>query len=176
MTREEFRKKIIKSNLLDICFYNLLFAAMVLGGIFFLYEVTAHQPKWNIHATRATGYLSFAFLFYFGLRGLWLMPNRYKILTIISTVAGDRKNEAILEVGHQLGDPYCAKDQDLFKFTYQRRWWTARYRVYASYDEANLFVSVQGVTGGAYGPGIMDLGQTEKLRKRILTILTDSLP
>ena len=66
MTREEFRKKIIKSNLLDICFYNLLFAAMVVGGIFFLYDVTAHQPKWDAHGTRVVGYLSFAFLFYFG--------------------------------------------------------------------------------------------------------------
>ena len=175
MTRREFRNKVIKLNLLDICFYNLLFAAMVVGGIFFLYSVIAHQSEWDAHNTRGAGYLSFAFLFYFGLRGLWLMPNRYKILTVASAAGGDRKNDSIQSLVHRLGDPRCERDQGLFKFTYQRRWWTARYRIYASYDDDKLFVSVQGVTGGGHGQGIMDLGQTEKLRKRILTILTDSL-
>lgn len=56
MSREQFRKKIIKSNLLDICFYNLLFAAMLIGGIFFLYDVTAHQSKWDALGTRFAGW------------------------------------------------------------------------------------------------------------------------
>ena len=56
MTREEFRKKIIKSNLLDICFYNLPSAAMVVGGIYFLYDVKAPQLKWDAHGTRVAGW------------------------------------------------------------------------------------------------------------------------
>ena len=87
------------------------------------------------------------------------MPNRHKILTVASglQMAGRMMPSWTWFMSWEIR--IVKGDRDLYKFTYQRRWWTSRYRVYASHDEENLFVSVQGVIGSGHGRALWTLGK-----------------
>jgi len=174
MTLEQFQQKVLKANWYDKYFYYLLFLAATLGGLFFLYDVIVHHPKYDKLGTRYLGYLAFLFLTTLGISGLYFVPNRYKIITIASTLPLDRKRDIIDKVLKEFGDPFCDTDNDFYDFTYDKNWWTSDYKIYLSFDLQNFYASVQGVTRG-YRGGIIDFGGTKKVRRKLIAYLTNSV-
>ena len=168
MTLELFQQKILKVNWYDKYFYYLLFLAATLGGLFFLYDVISHQAKYDKLGTRYLGYLAFLFLTTLGLSGLYFIPNRYKILTIASTLPVDKKRGIIDKVVKEFGDPFCETDNDFYAFTYNKHWWTSDYKIYLSFDLNNFYASVQGGTRAYRGSGIIDFGGTKKVRQKLI--------
>ena len=172
MTLDQFQNKVVRTNWYDKYFYSLLFTAATLGGLFFLYDVIIHQEKYDKLGTRYLGYLSFLFLTTLGFNGLFFIPNRYKIITITSTLPTDKKRKIISEVLKEFEDPFCDNDNDFYDFTYNRNWWTSDYKIYLSFDQSNFFASVQGVTRAYRGGGIIDFGGTEGVRKKVISTFT----
>ena len=175
MTFDQFQNKVVKTNWYDKHFYSLLFIAATLGGFFFLYDVIIHQEKYDKLGTRYIGYLSFLFLTTLGISGLFFIPNRYKIITITSTLSADKKQKVIDEVLKEFGDPFCEIDKDFYNFTYNKNWWTSDYKIYLSFDNTNFYSSVQGVTRAYRGGGIIDFGGTERVRKKVISSFTKFL-
>jgi hypothetical protein len=175
MTLEQFQKKVIRTNWYDKYFYYLLFLAATVGGLFFLYDVIVHQVKYDKLGTKYLGYLSFLFLTTLGVSGLYFVPNRYKIITIASTLPTDKKQKIIAEVLKEFGNPYCDTGNDFYGFTFDKNWWTSDYKIYLTFDPSNFYASVQGVTRAYRGGGIIDLGGAERVRKKVISILTRPL-
>ncbi len=175
MTLEQFQKKVARANWLDKYLYYLLFLAATAGGFFILYDVIIHQAKYDKHGTRYLGYLSFLFLTTLGISGIYFLPNRYKIITIASSLPADKKEKIIAEVLKEFGNPYCHTDNDFYNFIYKKNWWTSGYNVYLSFDSFNFYLSVQAVTRGYRGGGIIDFGGTERVRKKTISCLTSLL-
>jgi hypothetical protein len=173
MTLTEFQQKIIRANWYDKYWFFLLYAAITCWGFFLLYDVIAHQEKYDKYGTRYLGYFSFVFLIFLGARGLYLVPNRYKVLSVHASLSIDKKKEVVVELIKKLNNPFYDTVDTFYNFRYKKNWWTSEYKVYLSYDSENFFISVQGVTGGYYGSGIVDFGGTEKFRQRLVTYLTE---
>ena len=66
-------------------------------------------------------------------------------------------------------------DNDFYDFTYDKNWWTYEYKIYLSFDLNNFYASVQSVTGGFRGGGIIDFGGTKKVRQKLIASLTNSV-
>jgi hypothetical protein len=175
MTVEQFQKKIIKANWYDKYLYSLLFLAVFIGGLYFLYDVIAHQAKYDKLGTRYWGYFGFLFLTLLGLSGLFFVPNRYKVLTIVSTLPSENKRKVLDSLKNEFGNAFFDEEDDLYSFTYSKNWWTSKYKIYLSFDQHNFYASVQSITRGYLGSGIIDLGGTEKIRQRLIACLTNLL-
>lgn len=173
MTVEEFRKKVIKANWYDKYFYYLLHIALIIGGLFFLYDISNNHAKYDKYGTSFLGYLAFGFLTFLGILGLKLIPNRYKILSVNSILPIDKKKEVISQLIIKLGNPFLNQSDTFFSFSYQRKWWTSSYLVFLNIDISTIYLSVQSKTGGYYRGGIIDFGGTEKLRRKIISLLTE---
>ena len=48
-------------------------------------------------------------------------------------------------------------------------------KIYLSFDLNNFYASVQSVTGGFRGGGIIDFGGTKKVRQKLIAYLTNSV-
>ena len=175
MTLQLFQKKVLKANWYDKYFYSLLFLGATLGGLCFLYDVIAHQAKYDKFGTRYFGYLFFLLFTTFGISGLYFVPNRYNVITINSTLSIDKKRGMIDKVLKEFGDPFCDIDNDFYDFTYDKNWWTYEYKIYLSFDLNNFYASVQSVTRGFRGGGIIDFGGTKKVRQKLIASLTNSV-
>lgn len=173
MTYEQFQSKVLKVNWYDKYYYYFLYAAVTGFGFFLFYDVTANHAKYDRFGTRYLGYFCCVFLIVAGIRGLFLVPNRYKILSVNSLFTIDKNKEIIQELLIQLGEPYCSVTDSFYSFTYKKNWWTIGCQVYLSIDLERFYISVQSRTGGYYGGGIIDFGGTEKVRQKIFRCLTD---
>ena len=172
MTLQQFKKKVVRTNWYDKYFYYLLFLAATIGGLFFLYDVIVYSEKYDQHQTRYLGYLAFLFLTTLGVSGLYFVPNRYKIITIISTLSTEKKKDIINGVVKEFGNPYCDNENDFYSFTYDKNLWSSNYKIYLSFDVSNFYASVQSVTRSYIGAGIIDFGGTERVRRKVLSSLT----
>jgi hypothetical protein len=173
MTLAEFQKKVIRDNWYDKYWFFLLYAAMIGVGVFFLYDVIAHQSKYDKYGTQFLAYFLFILFVFMGVRGLYLVPNRYKILTTSSLLSVEAKKQIIVRLIKELGDPFYNTVNTFYSFSYQNKWWSSSYKIFLSLDSENFYVSVQSKTGGYYSAGIIDFGSTEKVRQKIINCLTD---
>ena len=171
MTEDEFQQKIMKSNLYDKYWYYLLYTAGVCLGIFLLYHISAYPIKYNRYGIRLLAYLSSAFFIVLGILGLYLVPNRYKILSVNSSLTNEKKNNSMKDLINNLEIPYYDIENNYYKFKYKKNWWASEYNVFLGIDVDCFYLSVQSNTGGYIGGGIIDFGGTEKVRQKIITEL-----
>jgi hypothetical protein len=67
-----------------------------------------------------------------------------------------------------LNVPLADRKENFYSFKCQRKWWTTDYDVYLYFDSEKFYISVL-VTTHAYPSGFIDLGGTERLRKKIVS-------
>jgi hypothetical protein len=119
MTLELFEKKVLQKNWYDKYFYYYL--AATCGGIYFLYDVIIHQAKYDNYGTRYLGYLASALLIFLGIRGFFLVPNRYKTVSINSQLPIEKKKEIINDLLRKFDDPVYIEENGLYSFSYKKK-------------------------------------------------------
>ena len=170
MTLEEFTKKITKANLFEKNYFYFFFVLLCGFGIFIWYDIYIHPLKYEAYHSNAFAAVFSILMILLGIRGFRLLVNRYKVITIES-LSSIEKRELVLErLGEVLGSPVIRLEDFYYTFDYQRKWWTSNYRVSLALDRSAYYLSVQSVT---YGSGFIDFGGSEKLRKKILTLIEE---
>jgi hypothetical protein len=107
-------------------------------------------------------YPAFLLILGMSLSAFYLLPKRYKIVVIDSTLALDRKQA--------LADSFLAEhcgmagngQGNYFSGSLKRKWWQSRYMLHFFYDDSKFAFSLQGHD---HDGGWIDLGQTERKRK-----------
>lgn len=173
MNLEQFQKKTLKRTWYEKYFYGALFFAVFGAGLFFLYDVIVHQAKYDKLGTRYLGYLVVVFFTALGVSGFFFIFNRYKILTIPSILSTSEKTKAIDLVLKEFGSMTYYSEKDFFSFGYKKNWWNSAYKIFICFDEFNFYISIQGVTSLYRGTGVIDLGGTERIRKKLFAHLTE---
>jgi hypothetical protein len=166
MTFSEFENAIKKQTKVEKWYYYFLFTAMILGGFFFLYQVCT-RPEFTNHWLA----ISF-FLLVLGCLGLLKLRNRYKIISIPNSATHLEKKAIVANVLSELGES-TSLDQNYYSFTYKKKWWSAPFDVRLFYDDGAICFSVQGQ--GHTNGGIIDFGETERLRKKIALIIKQKI-
>ena len=146
---------------------------MFAAGLFFFYDVIIHQAKYDKYGTRYLVFIVSLLCAFLGVRGLYLIPNRYKVLSVSSSLSIDSKKERVVELIKIFGDPYYENSDTFYSFKYKKNWWGSDYQVFISFDIEAFYVSVQSIIGGYYREGMIDFGGTEKVRQRMITTLTE---
>jgi len=169
MTLQEFQKKVIKTNWYDKYYYYLISFAAIIGSIYLFYDIWTNPLKYKSKHSYEIALVAFSILFLIGCYALYLIPNRYKILTIDSNLTIDKKREVISELFHKLGISHANTRDNFYSFRYQRKWWTSDYDVYLYVEREKFYVSVLGTTHAYPASGFIDFGGTGRLRKKIIS-------
>ena len=167
MTYEQFQKKVLRSTWYDKYWYCFVYASATFGGLYLLSMISQKEPHFENQSARIWMYILCGFMISGGIGGLYLIPNRYKVLKIDSQLNLYKKEEVILELIKRLGGKAFVKNDSFYNFTYQRKWWTTDYDVYLSFEVDAFHLSVLAQTRG----GIIDFGGTEEIRQKILNYL-----
>ena len=82
------------------------------------------------------------FILTIGISGIYLIPNRYKVLTIESKLNAYSKGQIIKLLITELVGKEFIVDECFYDFTYRRKWFTSEYNIYLSFDSDVLYLSV----------------------------------
>lgn len=171
MTYQEFQKTIIKTNWYDKYYYYLISFAAIGGSIFLFHDIATNSGKYKNNHSQTFAYCAFSLLFLLGCYSLYLVANRYKILTVENSLSIDNKKEIIGGLFHKLGLTFNETQDTFYTFKYQRKWWTSAYDIYINLDDQKFYICVLGCTNSYPSSGFIDFGGTERLRKKIISIV-----
>ena len=171
MDIKEFENRVIKSYWYDKYFYYGLYIAISVVGLYFLFDLIFHQAKYDEHGIKLLAIIFFICLIFFGTLGLKLIPYRYKIISVNSSLPLDKKYKIIDKLITKINGRYSFVTDSVYRFIYKRKWWSIEYKTYLSADPNNFFITVQSRTG--LGIGFIDFGGTEKIRQFIVSSLKD---
>jgi len=164
MTFEEFRNVTQRRNAFDIYWH---YGVAILVGLFciiaFFYVTFIEIQK----------YQAFRYVIYPGLLLLlaisvysvfYLLPNRYKIIEIPSSLSSENKHK----VATLLLSEFCGITKEM-AYNYivsnlKKRWWQSTFTLHFYYDDFRFAFSLQG---NDYNGGWIDLGETERKRKNV---------
>ena len=161
MTYQEFEQKVRKKTGFDKYWYYGLCIAVILLSFVLLFFITTRPDKFK--GNQLFHYSGFFFLLLLGIYGLYKLPNRYKIVTI-DTLQPLTKKKAAIEMFLSQMDRTTELSDNYFAFTYRKGFWSSPYDIYLFFDDKSICLSVQGHD---YDGGFIDLGGTERLRKKI---------
>ncbi|HMK20528.1 MAG TPA: hypothetical protein VK492_20145 [Chitinophagaceae bacterium] len=168
MTPQEFQRSVTKIDLYGKYLWYLFSIALIGIGVFLFYDLTTNPNKYRLKHTYVLAFFAFAFLFLLGCYALYLLPNRYKVLTVNNNLSIDKKKLIVDRLLDNL-KVQCHNSQDIFyTFTYQRKPWTKDYDVYLGIDKEKFYVSVL-VRTSYYRGGFIDFGGAERLRRKIVS-------
>lgn len=168
MTLQEFKKSVTKTDLYRKYLWYSFSIALIGLSIFFFSDLTTDPNKYKSRHTYILAFVFFSFLFLLGCYALYLLPNRYKVLTVNNNSSVDEKKQIISDLLDKLKVPHSHNQETFYAFKYQRKWWTKDYDVYLSIDEEKFYVSVL-VRTSYYRGGFIDFGGSERLRKEIVS-------
>ena len=171
MDIKEFEDRVIKSYWYDKYFYYVLYIAISVVGLYFLFDLILQQAKYDKHGIKILAFIFFIFLIFLGTLGLKLIPNRYKIISVNSSLPIDKKDEIVNKLITKINGRYSLVNNSIYSFIYKRKWWSIEYKTLLATDQNNFFVTVQSRTG--LGIGFIDFGGTEKIRQFIVSSLID---
>lgn len=170
MTIDEFRQKVKKGTTLDKYWYYILCVAIIiLSFVLFFYLIT--QPE-KFKGPKVYYYLITLFLLCFGLSGFYYLPNRYKVVTVQSNLPLSKKQDVIARVMFEIAEIPVAQPSQYTSFNLKRKWWQSKYVVRLFYDEQGFSFSLQGHD---HDGGFLDLGETERKRKKLIAKIRESL-
>jgi hypothetical protein len=171
MTIREFSKEVTFDTLFEKYFWYLLYTATTIAGLYLLYDVYANPAKYDRHGTTNFAYFAYSLIVLLGGLSVYLVPNRYKTLSIGSNLAIEEKKEVVSRLLKEFGEPFCYPEKDIYHFTYRKKWWSSVYDIYLGISSDAFYLSVQSKVGGYYGGGIIDFGHTEKIRSKIIVVI-----
>src|SRR5437762_812333 len=114
MTLQKFKSKVISYNGFDKYIYYVLFSILCAAGIYIFYDVISNNTKYALYGTTYFAYGLSIFLIFIGLLGFKLIPNRYKVLIINSSLPLLRKQEAINNLMLQLDHAVCLPNEGFY--------------------------------------------------------------
>jgi hypothetical protein len=167
MTEEEFQKKIKKANWFDLGSEYVVSCLIIVGSILIIYSF---NKKWyHIQPMSQIALVDIfsALMFLSGIFAFRSIQKRYKIIAVSSSLSATKKIKLIEEIAAQYSKYTTQHTDDFYYFQYNKKWWLNTYDIRMTYNENYFLFSVQ-VKTGAKG-GWIDIGQSEKLRNKILT-------
>ena len=168
MTLQEFQKFVTKTNLYGKYLWYLVSVALIGTSVFLFYDLTTNPDKYKLKHTYVLAFFAFSFFFFLGCYALYILPNRYKVLTVNNSSSIDEKKQIVSKLLEKLKVQYSNNQDTFYTFTYQRKWWTKDYDVYLSIDEEKFYISVL-VRTSYYRGGFIDFGGSERLRRKIVS-------
>lgn len=171
MTPQEFQNTVVKTNWYDKYYYYLISVGAIIGSVYLFHDIATNPLKYKVRHSYGIALIAFSFLFLMGCYAIYLIPNRYKVLTVSSGLPVDKKKEIISRLLNKLGVAHADTKNDFYSFRFQRKWWTSDYDVYLFIDNQNFYVSVLGTTHAYPASGFIDFGGTQRLRRKILSII-----
>lgn len=162
MTYKHFQNKVLRSTWYDKYWYYFIYSIAICLGLYILYSSFQFEPslKNNGHVAM---YIFIVFILTSGISGIYLIPNRYKVLTIESKLNANRKEEIIKLLIVELVGKEFVVNECFYDFAYRKKWFTSEYNIYLSFDTDVFYLSVLTQTHG----GIIDFGGTEQMRQSI---------
>jgi len=170
---EQFQKEVFKGLKYKKYFYYLFYSAMTIGGFFILYDVIGHYTKYAKWGTRYLGFIFSILIAYYGISGLVLTSNKYKIILVSSALTINKKKSVIFSTLEQFGNPVWDNEKIICCCFYRKKWWTPDYKIYLSFDMTTFYVTVRSISRD-FGAGI-DFGQQARVRKNVVNHLNELL-
>ncbi len=162
MTLQEFQQTIAKKNYFDRYWYYGICTLIIILSFVFLFFILTNPQKFN--GGLFFHYSEFVFLFLLGTYGLYKLPNRFKIISIENSKSLTDKKIALETFVTIFGSTPKLFNNNYILIRYQMPFWTSSFDIHLYFDEKQICLSVQG-HGSADG-GFLDLGGTERLRRR----------
>ena len=173
MNNEQFKRKILRACWYDKYFYYLFAFALIIGCFYMLHEAYTNSEKYRIRHSYIFSLCTFYSFLLLGLYFMYKIPNRYKILTIQSTLPINQKRNIIALLQQSFG-LYLKKNVDTwYYFEYEKGIIKSGYNIHINIDDNDFYVGIQSQTTGQ--GGFMDLGGTEKFRTKIIQALKDGI-
>jgi len=166
MTFEDFQIAIRRKTGFDKYWYYLLCIAVIVLSLLGFYRFSTHPEK-----AKGSLYIVYAgclFLLLLGSYGLYLLPNRYKIVNIPSNLSIAKKQVIVSKLLEQTSDFQISQPQQYISFNLKSKWWQSNFNVHFFYDETKFSFSIQGHD---FDGGFIDFGGTEQKRKLIAKTL-----
>jgi hypothetical protein len=170
---EQFQKEVFKWQKYEKYFYYFFYSAMAIGGLFILYDVLVHYTKYDKRGTSYLGYIFSILITYYGISGLVLTSNRYKIILVPSALTINKKKDIIFSTLKHFGNPVWDEKKKICCCFYRKKWWTPDYKIHLSFDMTSFYITAQIITR-AYGAGI-DFGEQARVRKKVIKHLNELL-
>ncbi|WP_276131941.1 hypothetical protein [Polluticoccus soli] len=166
MTAVEFEERLKRRTRFERYYYYLLCLAITGTSFYILWQIRTRPQFLNRWLAMGT------FCFFLGIYGLFKLSNRYKIISVASDKSLPQKKVIIERLLSELSIQ-VVPDENYYSFTHRRKWWGSPFDVHLFYDEQIVSFSIQGKDYS--DGGFLDLGETERLRKKIAKKLKEHL-
>lgn len=163
MTFEDFKKVTQRKNAFDKYWHYFVAISFGLFCLVGIYYITFINPEKFRHVRYVT-YVGFLLILAMALSAFRLLPNRYKVIEIDSSIPVDQKQK----VASSLITEYCGvrfePSTNYIVCNLNKRWWQSIYVFHFYFDQHRFAFSLQGhdVDGGW-----IDFGETERKRRKI---------
>lgn len=171
MTLQEFQKTVVKTNWYDKYYYYLISIAAIGGSIYLFYDIGTNPLKYKSRHSYEIALMAYSLLFLLGCYAIYLIPNRYKVLTVDNSLPVDKKKDIISKLLNKLDISLADTRDTFYSFRYQRKWWTSDYDVYLFVDNEKFYICVLGTAHAYPASGYIDFGGTERLRRKIVSVI-----
>lgn len=172
MSYQEFQAKVSKKTKFERVLWYTLYSLLIIVAAFFIYNIITSPVKYKEHGTYVLAIITTTAFLLFGFYGYYLIPNRYKIISVPSNLEIIQKSEVLKNL---LNDLKIMAVPELYEYNYfefGKSLSSWGYCMHLGFDSENFYISLQSKTGGGrYGGGFVDFGATERLRKKIKTII-----
>ncbi len=161
MTFEDFKIKTRKRTRFDKYWYYILSVAVIILSLICFYFAITHPEKFK--GSLIFSCACFTFLLALGISGFYFLPNRYKIIEIISNLSLEKKKILV----KQLLEEICyvkVLDSPYIYAILKTKWWQSTYTIHFFYDQNKFAFSLQGHD---FDGGFIDFGSTERRRRSI---------
>ena len=162
MTYEDFQRSIQRKTVYDKYWYYLLCIAIIVLSLLGFYWFSTHPIKSTGSLTSA--YVGCFALLVLGSYGLYVLPNRYKIVEVYSDLPTDKKQSIVRSLLKDISNFQIPQPQQYIFFSTKSKWWQSSFNVHFFYDDTKFAFSIQGHD---YNGGFIDFGGTERKRKQI---------
>lgn len=166
MTFEDFKIRMRKETIFEKYWYYGLSIAVFIMSLYILFGLITRLDKFGWDHVFL--YIIALFLLLLSASGFYLLPNRYKIVTLNSYLTIEQKQSVLKKLLDDYTDYRDFNEQHYISFTLRRGFWKIPYKIHLFFDEVRFAFSiqVQDYIDGGYG-GYIDFGGAERKRKEI---------
>lgn len=169
MTEKEFKAHIQTGLWHEKYYYYFLSILAITGGFYFFYRAIKVSNESDPLFNRILFILACIFLLLAGTTFINLIHKRYSVKEFVCNLPKGEKENIIREIAAEFNIRPVERSKEFWFFTYKYGWWSNGYTCYLGISEKGIMVSFLGRTGGR--GGFVDLGQTNRLRKKVHYLL-----
>ena len=166
MTYEDFQITVRRKTGIDKYWYYLLCIAVIVLGLLGFFWFSTHPV--NGKGTLIIAYAACLAFLMLGSYGLYLLPNRYKIVEVPSELSMAKKQNVVSRLIADVSNYSISQPEQYIRFNTKSKWWQSSYNVHFFYDNTKFAFSVQGHD---FDGVFIDFGGTERKRKLIAETL-----